>query len=253
MRSIIINNYEHSMTMSEPESTAPSPGLLARANDVLPTSLPIVPITNRPFFPAQAIPLVLDREPCSSTIIAVTQSAHTVVGLVLVRKDEALDITKDDFYEMGTVCRIHKVAQNEDKLQVFVEGLQRFHIDQWLSSERPFAVRARYFREPEGLGGGDAKAYSVAVINTIKELLPLNPLYGEELKFFLARFGPDQPSRLADFAASLTTASKVELQDVLQTVDLEPRLEKVLFLLKKELELAKTQARISERVEEKIN
>ena len=241
------------MTKSESESTPASGGTLARAGDVLPTSLPIVPITNRPFFPAQAIPLVLDREPWSSTIVAATETAHKVVGLVLIRKDEAVDVTSDDFYEMGTVCRIHKVVQNDEKLQVFVEGLQRFRIDRWLSRERPFAVRAHYFPEAEAPESGDVKAYSVAIINTIKELLPLNPLYGEELKFFLTRFGPDQPSRLADFAASLTTASKMELQDVLRTVDLEPRLEKVLFLLKKELELARTQARISERVEEKIN
>ncbi len=240
------------MTMSDPEST-PAPGTLARAGDVLPTTLAVVPITNRPFFPAQAIPLVLDRDPWSSTIAAATENPHKVVGLVLIRKDQATDVVKGDFYDTGTVCRIHKVAHNEDKLQVFVEGLQRFHIDQWVSDERPFAVRARYFAEPEAVEGADIKAYSVAIINTIKELLPLNPLYGEELKFFLTRFGPDQPSRLGDFAASLTTANKEELQDVLRTVDLEPRLEKVLFLLRKELDLAKIQARISERVEEKIN
>ncbi len=44
----------------------------------------------------------------------------------------------------------------------------------------------------------------MAVINTIKELVPLNPLYGEELRIFLDRLGPDDPSHLADFAASLT-------------------------------------------------
>ncbi len=241
------------MTTSDPELTSAPGGTLARAADVLPTTLAIVPITNRPFFPAQAIPLVLDRDPWNSTIAAATETPHKVVGLVLIRKDQAMDVAKGDFYDTGTVCRIHKVAHNEDKLQVFVEGLQRFHIDQWVSDERPFAVRARYFTEPEAVEGADIKAYSVAIINTIKELLPLNPLYGEELKFFLTRFGPDQPSRLGDFAASLTTANKEELQDVLRTVDLEPRLEKVLFLLRKELDLAKIQARISERVEEKIN
>ncbi|MHB1511643.1 MAG: endopeptidase La [Acidiferrobacter sp.] len=239
--------------MSDPESMAAPGGTLARAGDVLPTTLAVVPITNRPFFPAQAIPLVLDRDPWSSTIAAATENPHKVVGLVLIRKDQATDVVRGDFYDTGTVCRIHKVAHNEDKLQVFVEGLQRFHVDQWVSDERPFAVRARYFAEPEAVEGADIKAYSVAIINTIKELLPLNPLYGEELKFFLTRFGPDQPSRLGDFAASLTTANKEELQDVLRTVDLEPRLEKVLFLLRKELDLAKIQARISERVEEKIN
>ncbi|HUW99019.1 MAG TPA: endopeptidase La [Acidiferrobacter sp.] len=241
------------MTTSDFESASPQTGALARAGDVLPTTIQVLPITNRPFFPAQVIPLVLDREPWSRTIELAMETPHKLVGLVLVRKDTAVDVGTQDFYNMGTACRIHKVVQNEDKMQVFVEGLQRFRIEQWLSQERPFAVRARYFPEGDDRETQDSKAYSVAIINTIKELLPLNPLYGEELKFFLTRFGPDEPSRLGDFAASLTTANKEELQDVLKTIELEPRLEKVLLLLKKEVEIAKTQARISERVEEKIN
>lgn len=245
------------MTTSEPEAAQAldnmSGSALARAGDVLPTTVHVLPITNRPFFPAQAIPLVLEREPWFRTVELAMGTPHKIVGLVLVRKDKATAVASQDFYTMGTACRIHKVVQNGDTLQIFVEGLQRFQIEQWLSDDRPFAVRARYFLETEVRETHDSKAYSVAIINTIKELLPLNPLYGEELKFFLTRFGPDEPSRLGDFAASLTTASKEELQDVLKTTDLEPRLEKVLLLLKKEVEIAKTQARISERVEEKIN
>lgn len=224
----------------------------ALPGDVLPTIVHLVPITNRPFFPAQAIPLVLDREPWQKTIELAVESPHKLLGLVLIHKDQATDVSAEDFYTMGTACRIHKVVQNEDKLQVFVEGIQRFRLDQWLTKTRPFAVRARYFPEAEYHETQESKAYSLAIINTIKELLPLNPLYGEELKFFLTRFGPDEPSRLADFAASLTSASKDELQTVLEMTQLDLRLERVLLLLKKEVDIAKTQARISEQVEEKI-
>ena len=52
----------------------------------------------------------------------------------------------------------------------------------------------------------------MAVINTLKELIPLNLLYPEKLKFFLNRCSTYDPSPLADFAVSLTTASKDQLQ-----------------------------------------
>ena len=226
---------------------------LARAGDVLPGMLHILPLANRPFFPAQAIPLVVEREPWARTIEAVMETPHKTVGLVLVRGDSPNDAGPDDFFPMGTVCRIHRVAQHEDQLQVLVEGLQRFRIVDWVSRERPFVVRPRYFPETSHDQLPEVKAYSIALINTIKELLPLNPLYGEELKFFLNRLGPDEPAHLADFAASLTTASKAELQDVLETAPILERLEKVLVLLKKEVELARTQAHITRQVEEKIN
>ena len=108
-----------------------------------------------------------------------------IIGLVLVRNDEPVQARADDFCHMGTASRIHKVVKVEDKLQIFVEGLQRFRIDEWVSRERPFVVRAQYFPETSYKEVTELKAYTVAVINTIKELLPLNPLYGEELKLFV--------------------------------------------------------------------
>jgi ATP-dependent Lon protease len=241
--------YEARDASAEPKAAPP-----ARAGEVLPALLHLLPLPNRPFFPAQAIPLVLDKDPWLRTVEAAGESPHKLLGLVLSRSENVLDAGPDDLYGMGTACRIHRVVKHEDKLQVFVEGVQRFRITDWVSRERPLAARVKYFPEPASYDDGpELRGYSVAIINTIKELLPLNPLYGEELKFFLNRFGPEEPSRLADFAASLTTSTKQELQAVLQTTDIMERLEKVLVLLKQELEVAKAQARISQQVETKIN
>ena len=225
---------------------------LARPSEVLPGVLHVLPLANRPFFPAQMVPLVLEQDPWLRTIEAATESSQKLLGLVLVNTDDLSVAQPSDFRSMGTACRIHKIHTLEDKVQVYVEGLQRFRIEGWVSKERPFVVRAQYFPETSYKDVTELKAYTVAVINTIKELLPLNPLYAEELKFFLNRFGPEEPARLADFAASLTTSSKEELQDVLETTHILDRLEKVLLLLKKEVQVAKAQMRIHKQVEENI-
>ncbi|MBI3546005.1 MAG: endopeptidase La [Gammaproteobacteria bacterium] len=227
-------------------------GKLLRPADVLPGMLHILPLANRPFFPAQMVPLVVDRDPWQRTVEAAVESGNHYVGLILIRGDDPQAAGPDDFYPMGTASRIHKVVQVEDKLQLFVEGMQRFSIDSWVSRERPFVVRAQYFPESGYKDMQELKAYTVAVINTIKELLPLNPLYAEELKYFLNRFGPDDPARLADFAASLTTSDKHELQEVLEKTHIRERMEKVLVLLKKEVEVAKAQMQIHKNVEESM-
>ena len=89
-------------------------------------------------------------------------------------------------------------------------------------------------------------------INAIKELLPLNPLYSEELKNYLNRFSPNDPSPLTDFAAALTTASGHELQEVLDTVPMLKRMEKVLPLLRKEVEVGRLQKELSAEVNRQI-
>jgi ATP-dependent Lon protease len=224
---------------------------LARSNEVLPTLIHLLPVSARPFFPGQAVPLLMEQEHWESTMEAVTESSHQLLGVVLSEAESAETARPTNFKSIGTVCRVHRVQRSEGRLQVLVECLQRFRIVQMVSRETPFTARIEYLPEP-ATDSKEIKPYAVAIINTIKELLPLNPLYAEELRMFLDRFGPDDPSHLTDFAASLTTSDKFQLQAVLETLELLPRMEKVLELLHKELELVKAQASIRKTVEQRM-
>jgi len=237
---------------AESENTTSPETHLAKASEVLPGLIHILPVTSRPFFPGQAVPLLMSAKHWTSTFKAVDKTSHKVIGVLLARSEYAEQATPEDFYNVGTACRVHRVQPMEGKLQVLVECLQRFRVDKVVHRETPFSAQVQYLRETAGAKSSEIKAYAMAVINTIKELLPLNPLYVEELRMFLDRFGPDDPSHLADFAASLTTSDKQQLQLVLETAELLPRMEKVLMLLNNELELARTQAEIRKVVEDKM-
>ncbi len=240
------------------EETSPEENLeiiigqpLARSNEVLPTLIHLLPVSARPFFPGQAVPLLMEQEHWETTMEAVTDSSHQLLGVVLSDAESAETAAPESFKSMGTVCRVHRVQRSEGRLQVLVECLQRFRIEKIISRKTPFTARIEYLPEPSS-SSKEIKPYAVAIINTIKELLPLNPLYAEELRMFLDRFGPEDPSHLTDFAASLTTSDKFQLQAVLETIELLPRMEKVLELLHRELELVKAQASIRKTVEQRM-
>ncbi len=238
-------------SQSTSHSQAPNSELV-RARDILPGAIPLLPVSERPFFPGQAIPLLVDPEPWDATIRAAQENAHNIVGLVLVKTDRAEQAGVKDFHRMGTACRIHRVARQDGRMQVLLEGVERFRIVDWLNRQPPFSARVEYFPEARYEEIPEIKAYAIAVINTIKELIPLNPLYGEEFKLFLDNFHPNDPSHLADFAASLTTSARQEQQEVLEAVDLLTRLERVHVLINKELEVAKAQAHIRKQVEQEM-
>jgi ATP-dependent Lon protease len=225
---------------------------LAVASKVLPATLHLLPVFDRPFFPAQAVPIVMDEIPWLQTVEAIGETAHHMAGLVMVKSDHLELPGSENFHTVGSVARLHQPGRSGGKLQFIAEGLQRFHIVKWLSEEPPYIVQVEYPGEEKKGSEEEVRAYAMAIINTIKELLPLNPLYSEELKYFLNRFGPNEPSPLTDFAASLTTANRTELQDVLETFPVIQRMKKVLVLLKKELEVAKLQNRIREQVDERM-
>lgn len=227
-------------------------GELARAEDVLPTTLHLLPLTERPFFPAQGVPILMNDTPWIETVEAIGETPHHLVGLVLADAAEADHAKPIDFHGVGTVVRMHHPVRNSGKIQFIAEGLKRFRILEWLSDRPPFVARVEYLEDILG-NEDELKAYAIAIINTLKELVPMNPLYSEELKFFLNRFNPNEPSALTDFAASLTTAARDELQEILETVPVLDRMKKVLILIRKEVEVARLQAKIREQVEERMS
>ncbi|XP_078313307.1 lon protease homolog, mitochondrial-like [Crassostrea virginica] len=97
------------------------------------------------------------------------------------------------------------------------------------------------------------KATTAAVVETIRDIISLNPIYRENLAYMIQhnRFN-DNPVYISDLGAQLTAAESADLQSVLEELDVSERLHMVLTLLKKEFERNKLQKKIGEEVEEKV-
>ena len=219
----------------------------------LPDKLYIIPINNRPFFPAQVLPVIVNEHPWGRTLKRVDNTEHKCLAVFYVDNppDEHGEFDLDSLPEHGTLVRVHHVSEEGGKLQFVAQGLTRVRIRGWLSRRGPYLAEVEY-PQPPAYPRDEVKAYGMALINAIKELLPLNPLYSEELKNYLNRFSPNEPSPLTDFAAALTTASGHELQEVLDTVPMLKRMEKVLPLLRKEVEVGRLQKELSAEVNKQI-
>jgi len=226
---------------------------LALPQQMMPRRMYILPVANRPFFPAQVQPVVVNQEPWDETLKRVGETDHQVMGICFVdAPDSEHQVPPSEELEtMGCAVRVHHVQRENGKIQFIAQGLQRVRIVQWLRRKPPYLVEVEYPKVPDE-EADELKAYTLAIITAIKDLLRTNPLYGEEVKQYLSRFGPDDSSPLADFGASMTSAPGRELQDVLDTVPLVRRMEKVLLLMRKELEVARLQAEISEEVNDKV-
>ncbi|MDQ7000271.1 MAG: endopeptidase La [Mariprofundus sp.] len=235
------------------ETSDSSQAQLVRTEDVLPPQLTLLPLSNRPLFPGLVVPLVYEGEEMGRIVRDLAASHEQHVGLVLVR-DENQPYAPENLYEVGVVARIAKAVEIEGHgLHLVVECVRRFRIDGFLSSENPIRVLAHYRPETTYEDNITLRAYTVAIVNTIKELLKHNPLYEEELRMFASRFDVNEPNRLADFAASLTTASREDLQDILETEPIFERLKKVVSLLNRELNVSKVQTKIRENIDERVS
>ena len=219
------------------ESNNPTHKLLpARVHDTLPGKLLLLPVQVRPFFPAQTMPIVLPESLWRETVERVGNTPQQLVGLILARPNSA-PLTTADFRPMGTVVRMRQPLRNDGYIQFIAEGIHRFRVLNWTTQEPPFVAEVEY-PEPPLENSQEVRAYALAIIAKIRELLQLNPFYQENVKSYLERFSPDEASPLADFAAALSSAASDDLQDVLETVPLLRRMEKVMLLIQREVALA---------------
>tara|TARA_R110000764_G_scaffold138885_4_gene226655 strand:+ start:9329 stop:11731 length:2403 start_codon:yes stop_codon:yes gene_type:complete len=238
----------------ERDQDEPSGTSLALPNQRLPNRLYLLPINNRPFFPAQVMPVLVNEKPWAETIDLVANTEHKALSLFYLDQPAPAngELSTELLPETGCAVHIRHAVREDGKIQFIAQGLTRVRITKWLSRKPPYLVEVEYPTTADD-ERDEVRAYAMALINAIKELLPLNPLYSEELKNYLNRFSPNQPSPLSDFAAALTSAKGSELQDVLNTVPVLRRMEKVLVLLKKEIDVARLQGEISAEVNRSIS
>ncbi len=221
-----------------------------------PDKLFLLPLNRRPFFPGMAAPIVIEPGAYYEVLKTVAKTEHKCLGLFLTHKEDA-NIYKlgiDDLCQVGVVARILRIIPIEQGgAQVVLNMEKRVVIEKPIRGKY-LSAKVKYHDDPpvESLSK-ELKAYSISIITTIKELLKLNPLFKEELQIFLGHSDFTEPGRLADFAVALTTATRDELQDVLETFDIQARIDKALMLLKKELDISKLQSTINQRIEATIS
>ena len=100
------------------------------------------------------------------------------------------------------------------------------------------------------------RAVMAELISVFKDIATMNPLFRDQIANFSISQGAgnvfDEPEKLADFAAAVSSGEVGELQAVLEALNVEDRLQKALLVLKKELMNAQLQSKISKDVESKI-
>ncbi|KAJ7111840.1 ATP-dependent protease La [Mycena epipterygia] len=100
------------------------------------------------------------------------------------------------------------------------------------------------------------RAFMSEIIAVFKDIAQLNPMFRDQITNFtmnqVASSIFDEPDKLADFAAAVSSGEVRELQDVLESLEVTDRLRKALLVLKKELINAQLQSKLSRDVDSKI-
>ena len=228
-----------------------------RSSVPAPDSVYVIPLNRRPFFPGMAAPIIIEPGAYYEILKQIANTDHKSMGLFLTKEEEAdiNTISAQGLYDVGILARILRIIPMEHGgAQVILNMEKRITAKKFSKSQKVLKASIDILDDhPNPKVSKELKAYSISIITTIKELLKLNPLFKEELQIFLGHSDFTEPGKLSDFAVALTTATREELQEVLQTFNVKSRIEKALGLLKKELDLSHLQNSINMKIEATIS
>jgi len=216
------------------------------------TNLAILPVRDTVLFPNAILPLTVGRE-SSLELINSLPEGEKYIG-VIAQRDPRVDAPQTaDLYQIGAVAYVHKIIKlPTQSLFIFVEGLERIALEEVLQME-PF-LRARVKPLPDVLPE-DKKAEFDALVRSVTTLfqqaIQLSPTLSDDLQTVVMNI--DDPGRLADFiAANLPSLSSTEKQELLESLDLKVRLDRLNHLLAREVEVLTLRSKIQSDVQDQV-
>lgn len=220
--------------------------------ELLPTTLPILPLRNTVLFPGVVIPITAGRDK-SIKLINDANKGSKVIGVVS-QKDELIeDPSVKDINTTGTVARILRVLKMPDgNVTVIIQGKKRFNITEVITEE-PY-LNATVKEVEEARPAVKNKEF-IAIIESIKDLalqiIKDSPNIPSEASFAIKNIQSD--SFLVNFVSSNMNLSVLEKQKLLQINNLKDRALATLKYLNVELQKLELKNDIQSRVQSDLN
>ncbi len=226
----------------------------ASAPRKIPGVLPVLPVRDTVYFPHMLFPLFLGREKSIRALDSALDK-HRYVLLLAQKEVQIEDPGPDDIYRFGTVAEVMQVLRVPDgTVRITLEGIERARVTQFVHMEPFFKARVKLERakpvdspQVEALARSVVTQFEQVVQNQVAQnTRPIPP----ELLMNVSCIS--DPDKLADsIIPHLPLRTQIK-QDLLETTNVEARLEKLNVILLKEMEVLSIQRNIRSRVEKEM-
>ncbi len=219
---------------------------------VFPKDLPILPLRNNVLFPGVVIPITVGRDK-SIKLIQEANKGNKIIGVVSQKNQEEETPGFDDLHKIGTVAQIIRLLKMPDgSSTVIIQGKRRFEIVEPLQTEPYMRAIVNVLKEKSV----DKKNKELEMMfKTIKELalqiIRDSPNIPSEAQFAIGNI--DSPTFLVNFISSNMNADVSKKQEMLEEMDMEKRVIKVLEHLTLEVQMLEMQNEIHNRVRKDLD
>lgn len=218
----------------------------------IPEHLPILPLRNAVIYPYLSMPIAVSR-PESMKLIEETLAGPKLFGVVAQKLVDTNDPLPDDLYEIGTVVKLLKMIRTpEGEMYVLAQGISRMKILEYVH-QKPY-----YIGQIEQLNDLLPEEDDKELIATVKNLKDLfnsvaQLAYNISNEVLTMILNVEDPGTLADMIAENPSFSIQERQELLETLDVKSRLQRVTVLLTREKEILELSRQIQSQVQNEMD
>ncbi|WP_226628113.1 endopeptidase La [Alloyangia pacifica] len=213
------------------------------------TSYPVLPLRDIVVFPHMIVPLFVGREKSVHALEEVMADDKQI--LLAAQIDPAVDDPDSDgIYKTGVLANVLQLLKLPDgTVKVLVEGQGRVKITEYLENDRFFEAKAEYLSEMPG----DPAAIT-ALVRTVAEEFERYAKVKKNIpeEALSAVSETTDPAKLADLVAGHLGIEVEQKQELLETLPVSERLEKVYGLMQGELSVLQVEKKIKTRVKSQM-
>ncbi len=209
----------------------------------------VLPLRDIVVYPHMIVPLFVGREKSINALEEVMREDKQI--LLVAQKNASQDEPgPDDLYRMGTVSSVLQLLKLPDgTVKVLVEGGRRAQVRAFRDNPAFFQAEAE-FVEDEVADPQEAEALARAVVGQFEEYVKLNKKVPPEVLVSLSQI--EDPGKLADTVAAHLNLKIHEKQELLETVSLIERLERLYSFMQGEISVLQVEKRIRSRVKRQM-
>ena len=217
------------------------------------SELPILPVRDTVLFPHSILPLTVGRE-SSLKLINDLKDEDKFIAVVAQRDPRVDNPQPVDLYQIGTAAFVHKIIRlPSQSLFIFVEGLQRIAVQEVIRLDPYMYARVKPLQDATPTEKrADFEALVRNVSTLFQQVIQLSPTLSDDLQTVVMNI--DDPGRLADFiSANLPSLSSTEKQELLESLELQSRLERLNSQLAREVEVLQLRSKIQSDVQDQVS
>ena len=215
--------------------------------------LPLIPLRGLTVFPNMVIYFDVGREK-SIEAVEKAMAGDQKIFLAAQKDIEIDNPSEEDIFNIGTICEIKQIVKMpKNTIRVLVEGIERAKMDEFFDKEELLEASIEKI-EIDNEIDHELEALSRKLKDDFFEFLDITASSGiNGVDLFDNLEEEKDLNKVTDLISSYALIKQEDKQDILQTLDLKQRIEKLILYVKQEIEVAKIEKRIGTKVKKKLD